>query len=441
MKIEVQRGGRRLIFRLSGRLDAFGSKELEVALKAEGAGDGTDAVVDMADVNYLSSAGIRVLLALYKRAAAKGGKMALSALQPYCRSVLEVAGFTGMFPLFDSAEAAIAALTGGGPGESGTAWLDRAETFDAECGAFQIAPASAEPGAIEVLGNIQDVLYARVTKGHLRSKRFFDKDYSIGLGGLGERPDDYFHLMGEMITVGGTMVWLPTDGHDTPDFLIPKTDTGEVTLRTAFNVSIAADFNEWMVFRSRDEGGATMAALYRALFDLAKRRRPEFKGVLGLTLRAQMGSIFGSGVTKSPVADFAPADGEMIVHPAHFASWFEFDKAPRHANVTALICGIGADLSGDLSGYDQGLLNSVFYLNPANVGRQDMLLHNHAVIFNRLPWPERPARLEEEIGAVVEQGEFVDMRHLLDGSTVTQALIGVSYVEAFRRDPESHAQA
>ena len=47
---------------------------------------------------------------------------------------------------------------------------------------------------------------ARVTPAHVFSKTFSEKAYSIGLGGLGDKLDDYFTLMGEMITIGGTMV-------------------------------------------------------------------------------------------------------------------------------------------------------------------------------------------------------------------------------------------
>ncbi len=293
--------------------------------------------------------------------------------------------------------------------------------------------------AIEVPGDIKHVLYSRITVGHLCSKRFSEAEYSIGLGGLGGRTDDYFQIMGEMITIGGTMVWLPSDGHDTPDFLIPQTDSGEVTLRTAFNVSMAGEFNEFMVFESSEDRGTPIDALYRALFDLSRKRRPDFKGVLGLAMRAQMASVFGSGVKRSPIFEFAPADGQMIIDPGHIEEWFEFDTKSRHAGVTALICGIGADLSADLSVYDERMLNSVFYLHPANIGSKTMLLHNHGVIFTELPMKERVVNLGEEIRDVIAEGDFIDMRHLLDGSALTRAMIGVSYIQAFRPDPRGNA--
>lgn len=45
------------------------------------------------------------------------------------------------------------------------------------------------------------------------------------------------------------------------------------------------------------------------------------------------------------------------------------------------------------------------------------------------------AGLEREISRVVGEGSFLDMRHLLDCSTLTRALIGVSYTQDFRLDP------
>ena len=42
--------------------------------------------------------------------------------------------------------------------------------------------------------------------------------------------------------------------------------------------------------------------------------------------------------------------------------------------------------------------------------------------------------MDVEMRRVVEAGEFVDMRHLLDQTTVTSALIAVNYVQEVRED-------
>ena len=430
MKIEAQCFEGVVRVRLEGRFDAYGAHEVEEYLKEAWPGQAGFLVLDLAGVDYLSSAGLRLMLATHKKLKRAGETLALAGLQPYCRRVLDIAGFAQTFPVFEAAPEALRFCE---REKSPSARQEQSLRLD--CGQLTIAPAQGTAGAIEVLGDVRDVLHARLTPAHLCSKLFSETEYSIGLGGLGDRLEDYFPLMGEMITVGGTMVWLPTDGHDTPDFLIPKKDTGQVTLRTGFNVVVAGGFNELMRFESAREEGTPMDVLYRALFDLARQRRPDYRGVVGLAMRAQMGSVWGAGIKRSPIQEYAPANHEMINHPSNSSQWFDFDAAPRHRGATALICGVGADLTADLSGYEQEEMNSVFYLNPAQPPNTREFLHNHAVLFSPLPFPEPGVGLEAEIKRVVDEGDFIDMRHLLDRSTIRQALFGVSYIQSFRRDP------
>lgn len=428
------------------RLDGRGAEALNQALSGAMTPLIVHVVFDMAGVVYLSSAALRVFMATYKTRKAAGGSLVLAAVPDYALSVLEIAGFADVIPLAVSVDAALSALApmperAAGSGAPGIASASPAtavgavETVRADLGRMRILRAQDGPGFIEVAGDINDVLASRVTPAHVFSKQFSRKAYSIGLGGLGGKLDDYFELMGEMITIGGTMVWLPCDGQGRPDFLIPKNDVGQVLMRTGFNASLAGDFHEYVEFTSATPEGVTMAQLYRLLFDQAKARRPDFKGALGLAMRAEMPAVFGAGVVKAPVESNQPANGKLITDPSNFAEWFEFDQEPRHRGVTGLVAGCGIDLTCNLSGFTKEYLEKTFYYNPANAGAADLTLHNHVVAFNPQPLAEGFG-LEAGIAAVVEKGEFLDMRHMLDASTVSRAIIGLIYVSDFRPDAE-----
>lgn len=381
-------------------------------------------VLDLGDVPYLSSAGLRLFLLFHKECLVRNGVFALVGVQPYCREVLRVGGLDALFALYEGMEDVQAAVR------------KKAGLLRTEHGTFEPIPGSDEPGGIEILGHIEDVLASRVSEAHVRSKHFFAKEYSLGLGGMGASVEEALPVMGEMITIGGTMVWLPTDGYDTPDFLIPKVDSDLVTIRTGFNASLRGPFNEFFHFRSASPEGSTMSELYRSLFDLAAGRRPDYKGAIGLAMRAEVSAVYGAGVVKSPIAAHAPENGRWITDPSNFKQWFEFDAEPRLRGVTGLISGVGVDLRRDLSAFSQASLNATFYINPANTaGSADEQLHNHGVFFSPLPFAETPGSLEKEIAAVVEAGDFVDMRHLLDKTAITRALIGVIYVQDFWPDP------
>lgn len=425
------------VVRLSGRLDAHGANELEDQMGPLLSNPEGSVVLDMADVSYLSSAGLRVFVKAWRAVQADGGELVLVAMQQYCRDVLEMVGFERAFRLFETMEEAELALgkSDSSGASGGEKVLSEKEVRKGTFGEMAIYAGEEGTGAVEIVGDIVNVLSAAITPAHVCSKRFSQKEYSIGLGSLGSRVEEYLPLMGEMITIGGTMVWLPCDGNDTPDFIIPQKDTGKVVLRTGFNASLAGPFHEYVEYRSHKKEGASMNEIYRDLFEQAKVRRPDFKGALGIAMRAQMPAVYGSGVLKAPIKEFAPENGKWITDPSNFDTWFEADQTPRHQNVTGLIAGVGVDLSMDISVFDEKHFNATFYVNPANTGSSNELLHNHAVLFEPVEMPKPPISLEAEIKLIVENGEFVDMRHLLDRSTISHAIIGLVYVEDFRADP------
>lgn len=408
------------VLRPEGRLDAHGAAELSRRLAAA---DGADRVlVSMQSVSYASSAALRALVMAQKRAAAGSGRFALCSVGDYCREVLRISGLESALEIFPSESDALAAMDAAAP------------PVTTSRGSYRFSPGSDAPGGIAVLGHIEDVLASRITAAHLASKPFSSTEYSLGLGALGPTDAEVLPILGEMITVGGTMVWLPTDGNDTADYLVPKADSGIVQIRTGFNAALDGPFNEFVDFRASSPEGITLSELYRDLFDLAAQRRADYRGAIGLAMRCETAAMFGSGARMSPILENAPANGEWITHPDNFAEWFEIDHEPRCKNVTGLISGVGLDLRHDLSGFDSASLGATFYRNPGNAPELDCQLHNHGVFFSPLPFPDPPRSLEEEISAVVEQGDFIDMRHLLDRTRVTRALIGLIVVQTFHPD-------
>lgn len=435
MKTEIRYHRDTAALSLDGRLDGHTATELEGILSQLQHEEAVrNIVLDVSRLNYLSSAGIRTILAALKSRRRDGGELVLAGLHGYPEQVLRMAGFADQLRNFSDSNEALSAL--------GHSMLEKTPRWNppqpgpASKGQYHRADGNPGSAKIRVLGHIEDVLWSRVSKEKIHSKRFSQTEYSIGLGALGDKLEDYIDIMGEMVTIGGTMVWLPTDGHDTPDYLIPKQDTGEVMIRTGFNVSLEGPFQCYYDFTASPAAGATIADIYADLFAFAKEHRPDHPGAIATAMRAEMTTVHGSGVLFSPVLSKAPENGRMITDSSNFQTWFEVDETPRWQNVTGLLTGLGIDLSTDYSAYDKDLLGACFYINPANPARSSQMLHNHGVFFKQLPFPPTPESLEEEIQEVVERGDFIDMRHLLDGSRIQRALIGVAYIDGFIPDPE-----
>jgi anti-anti-sigma factor len=76
-----------------GRIDSSTAMELERACDEHLARGVNRLLIDLAQVEYVSSAGLRVFLVVGKKAQRNGGRLALCCLTPMVREILAIAGF------------------------------------------------------------------------------------------------------------------------------------------------------------------------------------------------------------------------------------------------------------------------------------------------------------------------------------------------------------
>ena len=94
----------------SDRLDAVTASALEAFLQGELQAGHTHLLLDLSEVTYLSSSGLRALLRTRRQAQAAGGDLVLIEMGLRVREIFEMIGFTDLFQVFDSAEEALIAF-------------------------------------------------------------------------------------------------------------------------------------------------------------------------------------------------------------------------------------------------------------------------------------------------------------------------------------------
>jgi len=95
-----------LLIELSGSLDVSGALKIEPQMKAAATAGNADMGVDLSALTFVSSQGIRVLVATAKILSIHGRKMALIAPRPDVRKVLLIMGIDKIIPLVDDRAAA-----------------------------------------------------------------------------------------------------------------------------------------------------------------------------------------------------------------------------------------------------------------------------------------------------------------------------------------------
>ena len=97
MKTTFEEKDGNYVMHFEGRLDTAASVQTEQEMKVLHNCEGHDIILDCAQLEYISSSGLRLFLALLKVAKSKGSKISISGMNDYLRQVFAMTGFTHLF--------------------------------------------------------------------------------------------------------------------------------------------------------------------------------------------------------------------------------------------------------------------------------------------------------------------------------------------------------
>ena len=99
MTINMLNEGEQLVAQLSGRLDTAAAAEVAPDFQSLAEQAAKHIILDCSQLEYISSSGLRLFLALRKESAAKGGKLQVRAINADIRQVFMMTGFISLFEI------------------------------------------------------------------------------------------------------------------------------------------------------------------------------------------------------------------------------------------------------------------------------------------------------------------------------------------------------
>lgn len=96
---------------LTGRMDTAGAQEIDLRFTRLTTTRPALIVVDLAQVSFVASMGIRTLVSAARALVRRGGRMALAGPQPLVGEALQVAGIDALIPVYADVPSACAGLT------------------------------------------------------------------------------------------------------------------------------------------------------------------------------------------------------------------------------------------------------------------------------------------------------------------------------------------
>ncbi len=112
MKTDIRQEADVTVVAVRETIDALTAPELTRTLSSEMAEGRCKVVVDLTDVDFMSSAGLRTLLGGVKESRTHGGDLRIASVNPGIDKVLKMSGFNNIARVFPSSTEAVASFRG-----------------------------------------------------------------------------------------------------------------------------------------------------------------------------------------------------------------------------------------------------------------------------------------------------------------------------------------
>ena len=106
MELESRKEKGAVVISVKGRINAVTAPDLEKSISELMGGEEKFLIVNLGDLEYISSAGLRVILATAKKLKAEQGDIMIVGLQGNVKEVFELSGLYSIFKIFDNEETA-----------------------------------------------------------------------------------------------------------------------------------------------------------------------------------------------------------------------------------------------------------------------------------------------------------------------------------------------
>ncbi len=107
MNISATQQVQSIVVSIEGSIDALTANQVTSFLTTRIGDRGTNLVINLAQVEFMSSAGLRAILATLKESRQHGGDLRLAAAQPGVEKILKMSGFTNILKTFTTVDEAV----------------------------------------------------------------------------------------------------------------------------------------------------------------------------------------------------------------------------------------------------------------------------------------------------------------------------------------------
>ncbi|HWP60400.1 MAG TPA: STAS domain-containing protein [Candidatus Acidoferrales bacterium] len=383
MEITQQQHGDTLELAVSGRLDAYWAGHLHDQLSEVLRQGARHVRLNLRQVAYISSAGIRVLLQLHKQIKAIGGTFAVAEPSEAVKTILDLAGLAELL-----VERVAAREVHVAPSTAFGAWERASARFEV----LESAPEATLKGRI--IGSPDLLVGCRFGKEDCRELSFDDSTLGVGLGAFGDSFEDCQSRFGEFLAAAGVAAYLPTDGTNVPDYILA---TGRFVprLQVLYGVACEGDFSKVVYFEGKENfQPPALHEIVEACRDIAG------SDPIAIAMLAESAGLMGAALRRSPALEQSAQ--APFAHP-QIREWLSFTAERAYARSLALVVGVAASSPSEFDPMLRPLAKS-----------SDIRGHFHAAPFSYRPLKKGETNLKATAAALFEAETLQGVLHLVN---------------------------
>ena len=367
---------------LSGRLDANWADHVGGAVELCVRAGHHQINLNLARVEYVSSAGIRVLLKHYKQLKAARGLLGIVQPTESVLAVLRLAGIADL--LLVKTEVAAPVAKPAGP--------KRIEMNGVSFEIHDQLPGRTVERSCQ--GNPERFSSGALDASDCRKLRYTNEMFGLGLGAFGQGFEDCRGRFGEFLAVAGAAIALPTDGSSVPDYQLAE---GQLVpeVNALYSLIGSGGFAQLLRF----EAGAAPKGVLGLSHLIESALEITGTGAAGFAIVAESAGLVGATLRKSPAlaAGAKPWDFPAV------RDWISYTTERSDERNMVLIVGFAERTPS---------AESAAFLRSIGPGAT-ALGHFHAAVFPYRPLPKGNLDLKETVAGLLATESAVTLMHLL----------------------------
>lgn len=374
---------------VQGRIDGMTVPQLDQLFVSLITAGSRNICVNLAEVHYISSVGLRVFLKTQKQLTRAAGKLVIQKPSAEVHQVFTLSGFDKLFTFIsDECDDAFGA-------EPVTAQSASRLWHEIE---IREQNYTAQAGRLEVFGSTQPLQRASYTRQDVIDVPPEKCTWGCGLAALGADFSEYSSYFGEAMMLQHACVVYPAVAHGAVDMMLGGTAPYHLLNGFCFDGT-----PQCIALLEHTSGFVTLQQVVEYVQDAATS---ELSGVI---LMGESKGLWGMNLRKVPLRRNHP-DQTPIMDADHFSQWMNFPIEPGDFDQLIIGCGVVRKAGTTVA---EELLPS------------DADYHLHGGVFSDAILNKTTNSFLDEIRSIVRESECTKVQHLLGKTCFSSVMVAL----------------